>query len=43
MRNGRELGEGKGMRAALKYIARTRRLEQIFGEVTPPEEDEETR
>jgi hypothetical protein len=29
------LSEGKGIRATLKYIARTKRMEQIFGNVTP--------
>lgn len=34
------LNESKGMRATLTYIARTRRLEQTFGDVTPPAEKE---
>jgi hypothetical protein len=34
------LNESKGMRATLRYIARTRRLEQTFGDVTPPVERE---
>lgn len=34
------LNESKGMRATLTYIARTRRLEQTFENVTPPAEKE---
>ncbi|KAG2036074.1 hypothetical protein BDR03DRAFT_470614, partial [Suillus americanus] len=34
------LNEGKGMRATLKYIAHTKRMEQSSGNVTPPEEKE---
>lgn len=31
------LNDTQGMRATLKYIARTRRFEQTFGDVTPPQ------
>jgi hypothetical protein len=34
------LSEIKGIKATLKYIARTKRMEQIFGDVTPPKEKE---
>jgi hypothetical protein len=32
------LSERKGMRATLTFIAKTRRLETVFGNVTPPKE-----
>lgn len=32
------LCHSKGIRATLKYIACTKRMEQVFGDVTPPEE-----
>jgi hypothetical protein len=34
------LSETKGIRATLKYIARTKKLEQTFGGVTTPKEKE---
>jgi hypothetical protein len=33
------LGDRKAMRATLVYVANTRRLQSIFGDVTPPAQD----
>jgi hypothetical protein len=32
------LSERKGMRATLMFIAKTKRLEMVFGNMTPPKE-----